>query len=291
MKILWMTSLRPLGASEENDKIQNIFLNSVLNINKKIKFSLTQFDDKGVKKYIKEKKINSFYVNIKKNKLPRGKKYSNKLMLLNALKQYLDNDFNYLVYSTADIIVPSNIFDILKNNNNLYKNKEFCALVFPNILIKNGVIKSITKPHFGIDIFIFKLKKKNINKIFDAIKYWDQYDWGINDNFYVSLCELLSLPIYNIYKKTSILKFENDFRTIKENRSWQISAWNENKNYFLTFLKKNNLSQMYAKGSYYYLLIKIFRLSDLNFKLIFIYIRFFFNLPLRIIKKFLNKIT
>ena len=29
---------------------------------------------------------------------------------MNALKQYIKNDFNYLVYSTADILVPPNIF-------------------------------------------------------------------------------------------------------------------------------------------------------------------------------------
>ena len=36
-------------------------------------------------------------------------------MLDNALNQYLDNnnDFQYLIYSTADIIVPNNLFEIL----------------------------------------------------------------------------------------------------------------------------------------------------------------------------------
>ena len=48
MNVLWMTSLRPLGKSIENDKIQELFVKSVLNINKKITFSLTQFDDDNV---------------------------------------------------------------------------------------------------------------------------------------------------------------------------------------------------------------------------------------------------
>ena len=67
MKILWMTSLRPIGASKENDKIQNLFLNSVLSIDKYIKFSLTQFDDKGVFDYIKKKKSDLFMLIIKRN--------------------------------------------------------------------------------------------------------------------------------------------------------------------------------------------------------------------------------
>ena len=285
MKILWMTSLRPIGTSYENDRIQNIFLNSILCIKKKIKFSFTQFDDTGVKKFVKKKKLNSFFVNFNKNKLPPRKKYSNKIMLHNALKQYLRYNFNYLVYSTADIVVPSNLFDVLNEMHELKKKKEFCALIYPNILLKNGIISSVTKPHFGIDIFIFKLEKKNIKKIIKATKHWNQYDWGINDNFYVSLCELLNIPIYNLYKKISILKYENDFKTINENRKWQITSWNENKKYFLNFLKKNNLSLMYAHGSYYFLLLKILRISDLNFKLIFIYIRFYIFLPIKIINK------
>ena len=38
------------------------------------------------------------------------------MMLSNALNQYLDNDddFQYLIYSTADIIIPNNLFEILK---------------------------------------------------------------------------------------------------------------------------------------------------------------------------------
>ena len=87
MKILWMTSLRPIGASKENDKIENLFLNSILSIDKDIKFSLTQFDDKGAFDYIK--KIRSFYVNHKKKFLPKRKKYSNKIMLINAQNNIL----------------------------------------------------------------------------------------------------------------------------------------------------------------------------------------------------------
>ena len=165
------------GASKENDKIQNLFINSVQNIDKNIKFSLTQFDDSGVQNYIKKKKINSFFVNYKKKFLPKGKKYSNKIMLINALNQYLNNGFNYLVYSTADIIIPTNIFDEMIKINNIKKKSEYCVLVYPNILVKNGKIKSLNAPHYGIDIFIFKLNKTSVKKLIKSIKYWDQYDW------------------------------------------------------------------------------------------------------------------
>ena len=63
-----------------------------------------------MKNFIEQKNIKNFYTNISKN-LPENKKYSNKLMLDNALDQFIENDtFDYLIYSTADIIVPNNLF-------------------------------------------------------------------------------------------------------------------------------------------------------------------------------------
>ena len=290
MSALWMTSLRPIGKSIENDKIQDLFIKSVNNIDKPIKFSLTQFDDDNVEDYLIKNKINCYFSNIEKKKLPRGKKYSNKLMLENSLNQFLKGDFKYFIYSTADLLIPKNIFSHIESIKEFNSNEECCALVYPNILKKNGLIKSYTTPHYGIDIFIFKITKKTAEKFKNSIINWHQYDWGINDNFYVSVCELLNLPIFNIYKDINIIKHENDFKTINENRDWQINSWNENQKYFLNFLKDNNLSKLYATGSYYYLLFKIFRLKDLSMRLIIVYIKFYLKLPFALLSKLSKKL-
>ena len=288
MNVLWMTSLRPLGKSIENDKIQELFVKSVLNIDKKIMLSLTQFDDDNVEEYLKDNRINCYFKNFKKKNLPEGKKYSNKIMLENCIDQFLNHDFDYLVYSTADILIPKNLFSIIENDKKINLYSEFCALIYPNILNKNGKVKSVTTPHYGIDIFIFRIKKNSVEKLKNAIKYWNQYDWGINDNFFVSVCELLKIPIFNIYKDVPIIKFENDFKTINENRDWQINSWKENQEYFKEYLKKNNLSYLYAKGSYHYLLYKIFRVKDMNFNLFITYLKFYLFTPMLIFKKILN---
>ena len=73
MSILWMTSLRPIGKSNENDKIQEIFINSIKNIKQNITLSLTQFDDSGVEEYIKKEKINNYFVNFPKKKSSKWK--------------------------------------------------------------------------------------------------------------------------------------------------------------------------------------------------------------------------
>ena len=286
-----MTSLRPIGKSAENDKIQDLFIKSVQNIEKTIKFSLTQFDDDNVEEYLIKNNIDCHFLNIEKKKLPRGKKYSNKLMLENSLDQFLKGDFKYFIYSTADLLVPKNIFSHIESIKEFNSNDECCALVYPNILKKNGLIKSYTTPHYGIDIFIFKITKKTAEKFKKSIINWHQYDWGINDNFYVSVCELLNLPIFNIYKDINIIKHENDFKTINENRDWQINSWNENQKYFLNFLEDNNLPKLYATGSYYYLLLKIFKLKDMSINLAITYTKFYLRLPFALLNKLIKKIT
>ena len=118
MKALWLVSFRPIGKSKSNDFYQSIFVDSLKSINFDITFSLTQFDEENVKNFINSKEIKKFYKNISKKNLPNNKKYSNKIMLDNALDQFLENDeFQYLIYSTADIVVPNNLFEILSKIN------------------------------------------------------------------------------------------------------------------------------------------------------------------------------
>ena len=282
MKTLWLVSFRPIGKSKANDSYQSIFVDSVKSLDGDITFSLTQFDEQNVKKFIDDKNIKSFYTNISKDELPNNKKYSNKLMLDNALSQFLNNDnFDYLIYSTADIIVPNNLFQALSK----ISEKNFCALIYPNTHITNGIVKNNFWPHFGIDLIVFKISKEKACKFQEIIKPYKQYDWGINENFYIAASEALKLKRFNLFKHCNVMKFDNDFEAFTEDRSWQIKSWKENQGYLLDFLKYNNLSQLYAYGSYYYLILKFFRFSDLNFNLLLSYLIFY---PYNLIKKIFN---
>ena len=285
MKALWLVSFRPIGKSKTNDLFQSVFVDSVKNLNFDVTFSLTQFDETNVQKFIEEKNLKSFYKNIPKKDLPEGKKYSNKLMLDNALNQFIDEEnFHYLIFSTADIIVPSNLFKSLSE----IKLKEFCALVYPNSMVINGKIKNTFWPHYGIDLIVFKISKEKAIKFKDISKTYNQYDWGIIENFYIAVSEALNLKKINLFKKLSVIKFENKFSEFEEDRSWQIKSWKENQKYFLNFLEHNGLSKLYATGSYYYLLFKIFNFRDLNFRLSLTYLIFYaYNLP----KKAINKLN
>ncbi len=281
MKALWLVSFRPVGTSKKNDFYQSIFIESISSLDFNVTFSLTQFDEKNVKNFIDTKKLNYHYVNIPKNELPEGKKYSNHLMLKNGLKQFIENEYEYLICSSADIIVPNNLFKELSR----IKKDEFCAFVYPNIQIKNGVMKNNYWPHYGIDLIVFKISKKNAINFQNISKNYKQYDWGIIENFYISVSDALKLEKINIYKYCNVIKFDNDFEAFEENRESQAIAWKENQKYFLDFLKENKLSKLYAYGSYYYLLYKVFRFRDLNYKLFLSYLIFY---PYNLIKKFFN---
>ena len=148
------------------------------------------------------------------------------------------------------------------------------CLIYPNTHIINGKIKNNFWPHYGIDLIIFKLTNDDARNFKKIIKNYNQYDWGINENFYISVVQALNLEIKNLFKFSNVLKFDNDFTAFAEDRTWQINSWKENQKYFLEFLKDNNLSKLYAFGSYYYLLFKIFRFRDLNFQFIFIIFNF-----------------
>ena len=158
MKALWLVSFRPIGKSKINDFYQSIFVDSIKSLDLDITFSLTQFDEQNVSDFIKKKEIKNFYINIQKDKLPEGKKYSNKLMLDNALDQFIDkDDFQYLIFSTADIVVPNNLFKTLSR----IKDDKYCALIYPNTHVKNGKIINKFWPHYGIDLIIFKITKND----------------------------------------------------------------------------------------------------------------------------------
>ena len=283
MKALWLVSFRPIGKSKINDFFQNIFVDSILSLDRNITFSLTQFDEENVKEFVEQKKLKNYFINYPKEKLPLNKKYSNHIMLNNALDQYIENDYDHLICSSADIIVPNNFFDEISK----IKKNEFCGLIYPNIHITNGVVKNNYWPHYGIDLICFKITKNKAKKFKEIIKNYKQYDWGIIENFYISVCEVLELDIHNLFKNSNTVKFDNDFQAFNENRVSQEKAWKENQKYFLEFLKENNLSKLYAYGSYYYLLFKIFRIKDFNFKLLISYLIFY---PYNLIKK-IFKIT
>ena len=284
MKALWLVSFRPLGKSKINDFYQNMFVDSILNIDFDITFSLTQFEEENVEEFIKQKKIKNNYINVPKKNLPKDKKYSNHIMLNNALDQFIENDYDYLICSSADLIVPNNFFKIISEINK----KEFCALIYPNILIKNGILKNNYWPHYGIDLLAFKISKEKAIKFKKIIKNYKQYDWGIIENFYIAVCEVLNLEIINVFKNSNAIKFENDFGAFNENRKSQEISWKENQKYFLDFLNENKLNKFYAYGSYYYILYKIFRFKDLNFNLFLSYIIFY---PYNILRKIIKIIT
>jgi hypothetical protein len=286
MKLLIATSFRPFGISNNNDVYQFMFLNSLKNYNCDLTICATQFDDFGVENILRESGLRYIYNNISKNNLPIGKKYSNQKIFLTALQEFCkyDNNYDFFIYSCSDILLPSNLI------NELLKRKDILGvnLIYPNTQIKNGKMLNYYTFIYGIDLIVFRLDKLKAKIFLEALSDWKQYDWGINEHFLLAIANLLNLPVSNLVRYMDVIKFENNFSDTQEDRTWQINAWNQNQIYLIDFLKCHNLSLLYAKGSYYYLLYKIFNFKDLNLRLLIIYIKvFLYYLP----KSFLKLIT
>ena len=260
MKLLIATSFRPFGFSKDNDLYQTMFINSLKGLDCNLTICATQFDDIGVENFLKKSELNYIYNNIPKNNLPSKKKYSNQKIFLRALQEFCkdENDYDFFIYSTSDILLPSNLINELKKRRDFFN----VSLIYPNTLIRNGKMINYYDVVYGIDIIIFRMNKTKANLFLRSLEDWQQYDWGINENFLLSVADLLKLPIFNLIKNMDLIKFENNLAEIKEDRSWQINSWNLNRIYLIDFLKKNHLSLLYAKGSYYYLLYKIFNFKD-----------------------------
>ena len=283
MKLLWSTSFRSFGKSVSNDNIQRNFLSSIVSKKFDITLFITQFGEISIEEEIKNYQI-KYKLKDAKNNISVNKKYSNKFMLKYSLEEFIKGDYEYYVHSTADLILPFNLIENLarfKKNNKLF-------FIFPNTLIVNGKIINPNSPLFGIDIFIFKIDKTKAKLFLDLVEDWEQYDWGIVDNFLISVADKINLGFVNLYKSSNIIKFENDFSSFNENISWQKNSWTENKVYFLKFLNKNKMSTLYANGSYYYLAYKFFQIKDLNLNLFICYIKLFFHGLYNFIKKTLK---
>jgi len=283
MKLLISTSFRPFGISKNNDSYQLMFLNSLKNLNCDLTICATQFDDLGVENILRDSGLRYIYNNISKDSLPTGKKYSNHEILYNAMQEFCKNENNYdfFIYSCSDVLLPSNLVNELSNR----KDHLGVNLIYPNTLVKNGKIINYYDVIYGIDLIAFRIDKEKAKIFLEALTNWKQYDWGIPENFLLSIVHLLDLPVSNLIRYMDVIKFENNFNEIKEDRSWQINSWNQNKTYLIDFLKRYNLPSLYAKGSYYYLLYKIFNFKDLNLRLLVIYIKvFLYCLPRAFLK-------
>jgi len=66
MKILWATTFRPLKLSVNNDIYQEIFINSLKNLNASIDVCVTQFDDYGVENFLSKSELKYKFINYPK---------------------------------------------------------------------------------------------------------------------------------------------------------------------------------------------------------------------------------
>lgn len=284
MKILWITTFRSFGISKKNDAVQKKFFKDLNKLNSDITLSVTIFDEKKVKENISSNKIKIvFFKN--KNKLLHNSKYSQSICMQNAVK-LLDNTFDFVIWSTADITIPKNFV----NKINSFKENNILMTAFPIYFADSKNNITSFSSNWGLDLFILKINsKKKILKFKKLINQCPNYGWGCYEHFFSSISDALDIKYINICKNLIIKKYTNDRKAFDEIRENEIKSWRINQNYLIKFLKKNNLNKLYATGSMYYLIYKFFNLTELNFRSIIIYVKIILRMPFSIINLFTNK--
>ena len=147
---------------------------------------------------------------------------------------------------------------------------------FPNISNRK---KNLVE--FGLDIFFFKIDKKDQKIMFKILNKFPNYDWGMFEHYLFSFSEILKIEKINLRKNTYIYKKEN---LISKKRSiTNTISWKKNKNILEKMLKQNKISLLYANGSMYFLAFKLFTLKNLNLEMLVIYLKLLMKFFLRII--------
>lgn len=277
MKLLWVTTFRSFNISSENDDVQHNFLKSLEYHKKNIDLCVTTFKEKNVTKNLNYYKIKKYIFN-NKHKLIYFSKYSQSICMTNAMQILKKKQYDYLVWSTADIIIPKNLIKVL----NKYFNNNAIFTVFPQYQI-NGKKYEKYPDNFGLDIFIIKNNKESIKVLSSLIKTCKNYGWGCYEHFLSSIHEVLQVKFINLFKHIKIFKYDNDRIAFNDTRKNEIKSWRQNQKFLINYLKINKLSTFYATGSMYYLLYKLFRIQDQNFTSIISHIKILFRLCKRLL--------
>lgn len=265
MKILLSTTFRSFDKPLEKTNQLN-FLKSINVFSNEIDLCVTQFNEKNVKSYIfKNFHGKKYYQNTK----PKNYKWSHSEVLKFGLKKMLKKKYDYLGWSASDLKFDKRCFEILRTSN-----EKAMYTFFPNISNRK---KNIVE--FGLDVFFFKLDKKQIKKLLKILNKYPNYNWGMFEHYLFSLSKLFELKIINLRTKCNITKKENVVRNSKNN----LQSWKSNKVQLEKMLKDQKLSILYAKGSMYYLAFKMISLRNVNFQLFLIYIKLLLKFILRLI--------
>ena len=147
--ILWATSFRPFGKSKNNDEIQTKFLDCVCECaDVNITMCITQFGEELVEENLDKFRIKKKIFN---SKPPKGFKYSQSIILANALDEYIHSgEYDHLVWSTCDFTFEK---DLISELTDKIGKQEQCNIILPQHNVDHlGTVNPFAF-NFGIDFF------------------------------------------------------------------------------------------------------------------------------------------
>lgn len=254
-KIVICTTFRDFKGTE-NDGIQRLFLNSLeKQTYQNFVLIVTLFGEKSVKAEIDKYNFSSCFY---EENVPKPYRYSHKAVLNNAINhcKSLNEDF-IVIWTTCDIFFNDSFFQsIIENCAKNTIGTSHPHIIYSSILDFNNSIspKVISSINQGFDLVYFDRSVIENIKIQNAIRNFQNYDWGLYEHFLISLNELLEecfMP--NLFEYSKICKIENNRELTNESKVFFEKSHQLNKIKFDDFLKENQISTRYLNLTYCHL--------------------------------------
>ena len=250
-EIIVCTTMRDFKGSD-NDLIQLKFLNSLKTQEKvKIRLVVTLFGEKKVPEIV----YRIFEDAIIYDGTQGDYKYSHTQVINNAI------DFNKKENKVA--------LPILWTTCDVIYDKDFISKCFPYLQKKSIVtshphkIIDLQNPNdknridgldSGFDVLIFSSRFVSDNKFTKSLNHYVNKDWGVYEQFLISLNELIiDSKLYNIYEESVVSKILNNRKLTNEPNKFMIESYKRNSQVFLEFLKNYSLNSNYFKPTYCHL--------------------------------------
>lgn len=250
MKIIVATTFREFN-SQENSMIQDLFLKSLLNQSyKNFVLVTTIFKEKNIERHLRLNypSIDCVFHN---STLQTGR-FSLTEVFINGLNQAIKYEDGIILWTTCDVILDSNFFEIILENFT----PNISGTSHPHVLYENIVnyeknIASIQNDlSSGIDTIFFDSSLFDIKENYDMINSYTFVDWGIFEHFLVAISTKISKNRVNIFNKSIIKKITNNRYEYNETQDYLSKSWINNRAVFYSYIRDHGLTKKFMSLHY-----------------------------------------
>lgn len=242
-KIYLCTTFRDFNGSL-NDELQKSFLRSIKEQTyDNFELVVTMFGEKKVEENVKEiLGDKAFFIDEGKKEY----KYSLSTVFLNGMERAKTEKDSILIWSTSDIVLEQNYFEIIVSNYH----HSLAGITHPNHYTDSYSEESKKDSRLGdlltgIDILFFSTELLRQEKCRKAIENYTFYGWGVFENFLATVGAENAVKRINTVNISNVYKVCNDREAANETNTMLNAASMKNFSVFLKYLQAYQYSDRY----------------------------------------------